>query len=141
EPADDLLLARHHRGQVERHVADADAVRAEPVASEVVVLARVEQRLARNAPDVEARPPERHVLLDARDAHTQLRRADGPRVARRPGADDDEVEAIRHQTSSRSRAGSSRRSFTRTRKVTACSPSTRRWSYDSATYIIGRTTI
>ena len=31
-------------------------------------------------------------------------------------------------------------SFTRTRNVTACSPSTRRWSYESATYIIGRIT-
>src|SRR6185437_8438260 len=35
-------------------------------------------------------------------------------------------------------AGSSISSFTRTRKSTACWPSTRRWSYDSAMYIIGR---
>src|SRR5436305_8746364 len=43
-------------------------------------------------------------------------------------------------TSNTMRAGSSSASFTRTRKVTACSPSTRRWSYESATYIIGRIT-
>src|SRR5207245_4665598 len=36
-------------------------------------------------------------------------------------------------TSSTMRAGASSASFTRTRKVTACSPSTRRWSYESAT--------
>src|SRR6185437_446818 len=35
-------------------------------------------------------------------------------------------------------AGSSISSFTRTRKSTACWPSMIRWSYDSATYIIGR---
>src|SRR5919201_5883621 len=43
-------------------------------------------------------------------------------------------------TSSTMRAGSSSASFTRTRNVTACSPSTSRWSYESATYIIGRIT-
>src|SRR5262249_59957004 len=74
-------------------------------------------------------------------AHAEVGRADGARVSRRPRADHDQVEALVHQTSSRSRAGSSRRSFTRTRKVTACSPSTRRWSYERARYIIGRTTI
>ena len=42
-------------------------------------------------------------------------------------ADHDEVvRFVRHQTSRRSRAGSSIRSFTRTRNVTACSPSTSR---------------
>src|SRR4029077_14696372 len=141
EAVDDLLLADHHRGQIERHVADAHPVRAQPVARQVVVLARVEQRLARDAADVQTRDAERDVLLDADDVHAELRGPDGAGVSRRARADDDEVDALGHQTSSRSRAGSSRRSFTRTRKVTACSPSTRRWSYDSARYIIGRTTI
>ena len=126
EAADDAVLPRHHRAEVELDAAHVDAVRAEPVACLVKELARVEQRLRRDAADVEARAAERFVLLDTRDAHAELRGPDGRHVAARPRADDDEVVAVRHQTSRRSRAGSSRRSFTRTRKVTACSPSTRR---------------
>ncbi|HLL22334.1 MAG TPA: alpha/beta hydrolase, partial [Kofleriaceae bacterium] len=47
--------------------------------------------------------------------------------------------AAEPQTSNIKRSGASRRSLTATRNDTASRPSTTRWSYDSATYIIGRT--
>ena len=56
---------------------------AEAVARQMEVLARIEQRLRRDAADVEARAAERRVLLDARHAHAELRGADGAGVARR----------------------------------------------------------
>src|SRR2546429_90243 len=56
----------------------------------------------------------------------------------RPGADARVGEQA--HTSSTMRAGSSRASFTRTRNATACSPSPRRWPYETAPYIIGRIT-
>src|SRR6185369_9957672 len=72
----DLVLARHHRGQVELDAARLDAVDAETGRGLVIELARVEQRLARNAADVEARAAERRVLLDDRDPHAELRGTD-----------------------------------------------------------------
>src|SRR5262245_20010387 len=141
EAAHDAVLPGHHRRQVELDAAHLHTVRGERAPHLPVVLARVEERLRRDAADVEARPAERRVLLDARDPHAELRGADRGDVAAGPGADDDEVETVGHQTSRRSRTGFSSRSFTCTREVTACSPSTRRWSSESATYIIGRTTI
>ena len=129
EAPDDAVLARHHRTEVELHPVHLDAVGAEPVARLVVEFARVEERLRGDAAHVEARAAQRPVLLDAGDAHPELGGADGGDVPARSGADHDEVVAIgRHHTSRSRRDGSSRRSFTRTRKVTACSPSTRRWS-------------
>src|SRR5262249_17812510 len=44
------------------------------------------------------------------------------------------------QTSRNSRSGFSMHSLTRTRKLTASRPSTIRWSYESARYIMGRIT-
>src|SRR6185503_12147407 len=131
-----------HRRQVELDAGDLDAVGGEALLRLREGLARVEERLARDAADAEARAAERGRLLDDGDAHAELRGADGARVAAGAAADDDEIEPFaRHQMSSSRRAGSSRRSFTRTRKLTACSPSTMRWSYESATYIIGRISI
>src|SRR4029077_13512401 len=88
------------------------------------VLAGVQQRLARDAAHVHARAAQRRVLLDAGRSEAELRGADRGHVSTGSAPDDDEVEAVvGHQTASSMRSGSSRRSFTRTRNVTACWPS------------------
>src|SRR5439155_1551089 len=72
EAADDPVLARHHGREIQLESAHLDAVGRKPVARLVVELARVEERLRRDAADVEARAAERRVLLDAGDAHAAL---------------------------------------------------------------------
>ena len=52
---------------------------------------RVQERLGRDAPHVEARPPERPAPLDARHLHAELRAFDRGDVASGPAADDDDV--------------------------------------------------
>ena len=54
-------------------------------------LGGVQQRLRRDAADVEAGAAEGGALLDHRDLHAELRRADGADIAARAGADDDEI--------------------------------------------------
>ena len=88
---DDRVLARQQLGEVELHVARDDAVRRQLMGEGEVALARLEQRLARDAADVQAGAAERGVLLDAGDAHAELGGADGGDVAARSGADDDQV--------------------------------------------------
>src|SRR5262249_46104351 len=67
--------------------------RPEPVAGQLEVLARVEQGLAGDAADVEARAAERRVLLHACGLEAELRRADRGHVAAGTRADPDQVEA------------------------------------------------
>src|SRR5207244_12896581 len=88
--------------------------------------------------DADVRPALRESAREGGEVARGAEKAVQQEHRARPGAD----ARVREQahTSSTMRAGSSRRSFTRTRNVTACSPSTRRWSYESATYIIGRIT-
>src|SRR5262249_28822350 len=124
---------------------------------------------ARDAADVETGAAERGPLIDDSHRLAQLRRTDGRHVAAGSAANDDQIESLSHHTlgedvrlaagrkparlyeprlnghvldytSSSSRSGSSMPSLTRTRKLTAPRPSMRRWSYDSARYIIGRIT-
>src|SRR5262249_34409182 len=123
--ADDLLLARHHRGQVVGHSLHPYAVGAKPVRRVVEMLGRIEQGLARDAAHVQAGAAEARVALDARRAQAELRRADRGHVPAGAGAEDAEVERpfASHQTASSIRSGSSSRSFTFTRNVTACCPS------------------
>src|SRR5271154_4177364 len=132
-----LRLVRHHRGEVQRHVA---ALAAEPVQAclgLVIDLGGIEQRLRRDTSDVEACAAERRALLDAGDLEAQLTRTNGAGIAGGPTADDYEVECgvIAHlprppnlpaYKSINRREGSSRHSLTRTRKVTASRPSIRR---------------
>src|SRR5262245_11491430 len=110
------------------------------VAGLIEEMARVEQRLAGDAADVETGATEIGVLLDAGHLQPELTRADRGDVAAGSRADDDEVEgSVSHsgfrqvrkggaQAPRSRRAGSSRVSFTRTRNVTAPFPSTMRWS-------------
>ena len=62
--------------------------------------------------------------VDAYARNSQNRR----HISARSGADHDQVVGHQPHTSNSSRVGSSIRSFTATRKRTACSPSIRRWS-------------
>ena len=60
---DDAVLALEHRGQIEIDPAELDAVIAEAILGEVKELAGIEQRLARDAADVEAGAAERALLF------------------------------------------------------------------------------
>ena len=79
------------RGEIELRRADADAHLGEAVAGLLEQLGGVQQRLRRDAADVEAGAAEGRVLLDHGDLHAELRRADGADIAAGAGADDDEV--------------------------------------------------
>ena len=126
---DALVLERHHRREIELGRGHADAHLAEAVAGLLEQFGGVQQRLRRDAADIEAGAAEGRALFHHGGFQAELRRADGADIAAGAGADDDEVVGhttlqIQHQC----RAGSSRHSFTRTRKVTASRPSTMRWS-------------
>ncbi len=54
-------------------------------------LGGMQQRLGRDAADVEARAAICGALLDDRHFHAELRRADGAHIAARPAADDDQI--------------------------------------------------
>mmetsp|Transcript_6430 Transcript_6430/g.14612 ORF Transcript_6430/g.14612 Transcript_6430/m.14612 type:complete len:483 (+) Transcript_6430:49-1497(+) len=91
EPRDGVILGLHHALDADADVADGDSVLVEVVLSVVVVVAGVEQRLGRDAPDVQARSSERASSFDARHLHSELSRLDGCDVPSRPSPDHDEV--------------------------------------------------
>ena len=84
-------LWRHHRRQIELRRADLHAELGEAVARLLEHLGGVEQRLRRDAADVEAGAAEGGALLDDGDLQPELRGADGADIAARAGADDDEI--------------------------------------------------
>ena len=88
---DARVLELHHGGKVELRRADVDAHLVEHVAGLFIELGGMQQRLRRNAADVEAGAAEGVILLDHRNLHAELRCADGADIAAGPGADDDEV--------------------------------------------------
>jgi len=71
---------------------ELDAVLGRRVLGFGVFFRRLQQRLRRDAADVEAGAAEPDVLLDAGDVHAELRGADGADVAGGAAADDDEIE-------------------------------------------------
>ena len=81
----------HHGGEIELRRADDDAEGPKTVRRLVEHFAGIEKRLGGNAADIEAGPPERLHLLDDRDLHAELRRADRTDIAAGARADDDEV--------------------------------------------------
>src|SRR5260221_3523958 len=91
ELAHDLALALHHRAEIEPDVAGDDAVRGEPLLREMEMFARRQQRLARDAPDVEAGAAERFVLLHDGGFEAELRGADRGDVTAGAASDDDEL--------------------------------------------------
>ena len=93
-----VVLAGHHFAEVERDIFDLDAVPGEFVQGDIVKLGRIEERFARDAADVEARPPEGLVrpLLDAGDLEPELRRANRGDVPAWPGSDHHQIERLGH---------------------------------------------
>ena len=87
---DARILEGEHGGKVENG-RDLDAHGGEAVFRFGVALARMEQRLRRDAADIEAGAAVGRALLDYRHLHAELRRADGADIAAGTGADDDEV--------------------------------------------------
>ena len=79
------------RGEIELRRADADAHLGEGMAGLLEHFGGVQQRLRRNAADVEAGAAVGRALLDHRDLQAELRRADGADIAAGAGADDDEI--------------------------------------------------
>ncbi len=88
---DALLLEIHHRGQVEFRRGNTDAHFRETMSRLLEHLGRMQQRLRRHAPDIEAGAAERCVLLDHRDLHAELRGAHRADISARTGADDNEI--------------------------------------------------
>ena len=68
---DALVLELHHRGEIELRRADVDAHLAEGVAGLLEELGGMQQRLRRDAADVEAGAAEGLVLLDHGDLHAR----------------------------------------------------------------------
>src|SRR6185503_8866870 len=132
------VLARQQLLQIELQVADLNAMVSEVVPRMLVVLARLQQRLAGDTADVGAGATRsRPALLvlpvvDASGVHSELRCANRGDVATRSAANNDDVECfVGHcapQMSNSRRAGSSSASFIATSPSTASRPSMMRWS-------------
>ena len=92
QPRHRFTLMSHHRLHVDRDLtAERDSVFRHPMFRFLVLVARVQQRFARDAPDVQARPAQGPSSLDARHLQPELRRLDRGDVPSRPTADDDDV--------------------------------------------------
>ncbi len=91
EPVDDGCLPADQRRDVDRRVAESDAVR-----GHLLGLGDhsrgVQQRLGGDAADVQAHAAEAFVALDERDPQSEVRGAERRRVAADPGAEDDHLE-------------------------------------------------
>ena len=90
ELADHLVLVGAQLVEVDRGRAIADAVGAE-VLHLVHHRGHVQQRLRRDAPDVEAHPAQRGIALDEHRLHAEVGGAEGRRVAAGAGAEDQHV--------------------------------------------------
>src|SRR5262249_50285861 len=97
EALDNGVLAGEQGGEGELHVADLDAVGAEVRLRFGEALAGVEQRLGRDAADVEAGAAGSPALVDAGDLHAELRRPDGTDVPPRPRPDHYQVKYVGHR--------------------------------------------
>ena len=105
---DRVVLVLHHRAEIELGRRDDDAEGREAMRRLVEHFGGVEERLGRNAADVEAGSAERLHLLDHGDLHAELGRANGADVAAGAGADDNEIvhdEAILSQSATLQAAG------------------------------------
>ena len=98
-----LVLVGEHLAQVEADAGRVDAKLAHVVLGLVVEVRRVQQRLGRDAADVEAGAAERAALLDARDLHAHLAGLDGRDVAAGAATDDNEVLLVGCRGKSRDR--------------------------------------
>ena len=85
KPRDGRALEVPELVEVEHRRAEGDAVRGKPLR---LLLHRrdMQERLGRNAADIEAHAAERRVLLDQHDAQAEIGRAERRRIAARPAA-------------------------------------------------------
>ncbi len=90
----DLVFARQHGGEVEADLIEDDAVFGGFLFREDEMIARSEERFARDAADVEAGAAEVGVFLDEGGLESELGGTDGADIAARARADDDDVEFI-----------------------------------------------
>jgi len=87
----DLVLAFQHRHEVELDAVGDHTVLGKPAPRRDVVFARLEQYLAGDAADAQARPAERRFSLDHRDIEPKLRRPDCGYIPTGPGADHNQI--------------------------------------------------
>ena len=87
----DLVLVAQHRRQVELDAAHLDAVPGHAVPGLLEQMRGVQQRLGRDAADIEAGAAERAALLDAGDLEPELGRLDRGHVAAWPAAHDHQI--------------------------------------------------
>ena len=105
------VLAFDHGRHVDRCALDGDAVLGELVLDVVVVLARIQQRLGRDAAHVQAGAAGGGLAVLAEGGvhagrfQAELRGADGRDVAAGAAADDDDVEFFTHVHSSKTQEG------------------------------------
>ena len=90
----DLVFAREHLRQIKADVFQNDAVLGGFLFRENVMVARSEERLARDAPDVQTGAAEFLVLLDDGRFQAKLRRANRRDVTAGSRADDDDIKFI-----------------------------------------------
>ena len=88
---DSFVLEGHHLLEIELRLADADAEIAEMLARLLEQLGGVQQRLRRDAADIEAGAAMGLALLDHGHLEAELRRPDGADIAAGAGSDDDEI--------------------------------------------------
>ena len=94
EVRDHLVLAAHQGREVELDLAGLHAVLRQLVAGHRVEVRGLQQRLGRDAADIEAGAAEGAALLDAGGLQAQLRRLDGADIAARAAADHHHVERL-----------------------------------------------
>jgi len=91
---DNLGLAGHHGGQIQFDLTDLDAMFGEVMTGGLVVVRRMQQRLGRNAADVQAGAAQGAALFNAGDLQAQLSSADGGDITAGTAADDDHIKRI-----------------------------------------------
>ena len=106
ERLDGSVFRLHDLLEVELDAAELDAARFEVLVRHVVEVRVLQERLGRNAADVQASAAERLALFDADGLEAKLRGLDGSDVAAWTAADDGQIGVISGQTSAKSRKGS-----------------------------------
>jgi hypothetical protein len=95
----DLVFATHHRREVERGLTDLDPVLGELTSGLGEFMRGLQQRLRRDAADVETGPTEDAAALDASRFEPELGSPDRRDVTPRTGPDDDDVVTLGHGAS------------------------------------------
>ena len=90
----DVGLAGHHRGHIDRRSVDLDAVFGGVQSQPLIALRALQQRLRRNAPNVDARAAERLVEFDAGDGETELCCANASDIAAGAAAEHHDVGSL-----------------------------------------------